>query len=146
MRIYKEEATFTIGQANILQDGKSVAIIACGIMVYEALIAAQKLNDHGVSAAVIDMHTIKPIDKDTIIKMAKQCGAIVTAENHNAMGALGSAVAEVLVEHCPIPMERIGVFESFGQVGTQDYLKQTYDLTSEAIYEKAMKAITRKRV
>jgi transketolase len=150
-RVYKDEAkenpdAFVIGKANTLADGSDVAIIACGIMVAEALAAREVLAQKGVSAAVVDMHTIKPIDKDTIIKMAEKCGAIVTAENHNAAGGLGSAVAEVLAENCPVPMERIGVFESFGEVGMQDYLQKRFGLTSSDIVEKAMKCIARRKV
>ena len=149
-RLYRDEAiqnpdAFVIGKANTLVDGSDVAIIASGIMVAEALAARKTLAEKGVSAAVIDMHTIKPIDKDTIIKMAEKCGAIVTAENHNATGGLGSAVAEVLAENYPIPMERVGVFESFGEVGTQDYLQKRFGLTSDDIVRKVMKCIGRKK-
>ena len=144
MRVYGEDAEFTIGKANVLADGDDVCIIACGIMVYEALKARELLATMGISAVVIDMHTVKPVDKDTIIKYAKQCRAIVTAENHNVIGGLGSAVAEVLVENCPIPMERVGVFESFGEVGTQDYLQQRFGLTAEEIVKKAREVVLRK--
>ena len=145
MRIYCDDALFTVGKANILQEGSDIAIFACGIMVYEALMAGAALAEKGISAAVIDMHTIKPVDTQTIVAMAEKCGAVLTAENHNAMGGLGSAVAETLVENCPVPMERVGVFESFGEVGTQDYLQKRFGLTAQDIVDKAMKCIRRKK-
>jgi len=144
VRVYDDNARFTIGKANFLKEGKDVAIIACGIMVYEALKAAIVLKDEGISAAVIDMHTLKPIDKDAIIYLAKECGAIVTAENHNIINGLGSAVSEVLSENIPIPLERVGVHDTFGEVGTQDYLMKRFKLTSEEIVLKAIKCIERK--
>ena len=146
MRIYRDDAAFTIGKANVLKDGSDVAIFACGIMVYEALEAGRILSEKSISAAVIDMHTIKPIDKETLIAMAKKCGAVVTAENHNVCGGLGSAAAETLIENCPVPMERVGVFESFGEVGTQDYLQKKFGLTANDIAQKAMKCIGRKKL
>ena len=146
MRIYRDGASFTIGKANVLKDGSDVAIFACGIMVYEALEASRALGEKGISAAVIDMHTIKPIDEETLIAIAKKCGAVVTAENHNACGGLGSAAAETLIENCPVPMERIGVFESFGEVGTQDYLQKRFGLKASDIAEKAVKCIGRKKL
>ena len=146
MRVYRSDAQFVIGKANKLADGNDIGIIACGIMVYEALRAREMLAERGISAAVIDMHTIKPIDSEAVIKIAHKCGAIVTAENHNSMNGLGSAVAEVLAENCPVPMERIGVFESFGEVGSQEYLQKKFGLTAEDIVEKAIKCIGRKRM
>jgi transketolase len=146
MRIYRDGAAFTIGKANVLTEGGDVAIIACGIMVYEALRARDMLMQKGISAAVIDMHTIKPLDEETVIKAAIKCGALVTAENHNAVGGLGSAVAETLSEKCPVPLERVAVFESFGEVGTQDYLQKRFHLTAEDIAEKAVKCVRRKRL
>ena len=91
----------------------------------------------GISAAVIDMFTVKPIDKDLIIEYAKKTGKIITAENHNVTGGLGSAVADVLVENYPVPMRKVGVEDRFGQVGTQDFLQKEYGLTAEKIIEKA---------
>jgi transketolase len=144
MRIYAGDAQFTIGRANILAEGRDVAIIACGIMVYEALCARELLAEQSISAAVIDMHTIKPLDEQAVAEAAQRCGAIVTAENHNVIGGLGSAVCETLSEHCPVPVERVGVFESFGEVGTQEYLQKRFRLTAEDIAEKAVKCIGRK--
>ena len=142
--IYNKDATFTIGKANLLCEGDDVVIFACGIMVYEALLARLSLAEAGISAAVVDVHTIKPIDIEAVVTLAKRCGAVVTAENHNAIGGLGSAVAETLAEHLPTPMERVGVFESFGEVGTQDYLQKRFNLTAEAIHAKAVKCVERK--
>lgn len=144
MRIYRKDAVFTVGKANVLREGGDVAIIACGIMVYEALRARGMLERKGISATVIDMHTIKPLDEETLLGAAMKCGAVVTAENHNAVGGLGSAVAEALSEKRPVPLERVAVFESFGEVGTQDYLQKRFHLTAEDIAEKAVKCVRRK--
>jgi transketolase len=144
MRIYEDGAKFEIGKANMLADGKDVCIIASGIMVYEALKAADMLADKGISARVLDMHTIKPLDLQATEAAAKECGAIVTAENHNVTGGLGAAVCEALAETVPVPVERVGVRESFGEVGTQDYLQKRFGLTAENIVSAAKKCISRK--
>lgn len=136
-KIYDENEKFEIGKGKVLKDGKDFTIISNGIMVAEALKAAEELEKQGVSVAVIDMFTIKPIDKDLIIEYAKKTGKIITAENHNVTGGLGSAVAEVLVEHYPIPMRKVGIEDRFGQVGTQEFLQKEYGLTAEKIIEKA---------
>lgn len=144
MRIYPDGAAFTVGKANLLSDGSDVCLIASGIMVYESLKAADMLEGKGISARVLDMHTIKPVDREAVIAAARECGAIVTAENHNATGGLGSAVAEVLAETVPVPLERIGVKESFGEVGTQDYLQKRFGLTADKIAAAAEKCVARK--
>lgn len=136
-KIYDENEKFEIGKGKVLKDGKDFTIISNGIMVAEALKAAEELEKQGVSVAVIDMFTIKPIDKDLIIEYAKKTGKIITSENHNVTGGLGSAVAEVLVEHYPIPMRKVGIEDRFGQVGTQEFLQKEYGLTAEKIIEKA---------
>jgi transketolase len=136
-QVYKEGSTFTIGKANLLRDGEDITLIANGIMVAEALKAAEILARDGVSAAVIDMFTLKPIDKEIIQQYAAKTGKIVTCENHSIHNGLGSAVAEVLVEHAPVPMRRVGVKERYGQVGTQEFLQQEYGLTAEHILEAA---------
>ncbi len=134
--LYDENETFELGKGKVLKDGSDVTLIACGgIMVGEALKAWQQLKEKGVSAAVIDMHTIKPIDKDLVLKYAKQTGAIVTCENHQIMNGLGSAVSEVLSENYPILMKRIGIEDEFGEVGTQSYLQERFGLTAEHIVE-----------
>lgn len=142
--IYEDGSTFEIGKGNVLKDGTDVTIIASGIMITEALSAASKLGEQGVNAAVVDMFTWKPIDRELIGKMAASTGAIVTAENHNTIGGLGSSVAEAVVKTVPVPMEMVGTDDRFGQVGTQEYLRQAYDLTDDAIVGAALRAIERK--
>jgi transketolase len=145
-RVYDEESSFEIGKANILREGTDVTIIACGLEVHEALVAADMLKAEGIEARIVDMFTIKPIDKECIIESAKRTGAIVTAENHNVINGLGSAVAEVLCEEMPIPLERVGVLDEFGEVGSQEYLMERFGLTAESIYKKAKKVILRKQI
>ena len=144
MRVYPDGAEFVIGKANMLSDGSDVCIIAIGIIVYEALKAADMLSEKGVFARVLDMHTIKPLDLQAVEAAARECGAIVTAENHNVTGGLGSAVCEALAEIMPVPVERVGVKESFGEVGTQDYLQKRFGLTADEIVKAALKCIIRK--
>ncbi|MBR0597454.1 transketolase family protein [Sinanaerobacter chloroacetimidivorans] len=145
VQIYEEGSEFTIGKAVILREGTDVSLIASGIMVPEALKAADQLEKEGIRAKVIDMFTIKPIDRDCILECAEKTGAIVTAENHNIFNGLGSAVAEVLAENRPCPMERVGVQDQFGEVGQQDYLMERFGLTAEVICEKAKKVLNRKK-
>jgi len=144
MRVYNEKAVFEIGKANVLKEGCDVAIIACGIMVHEALLAAKALSDEGIDAMVIDMHNIKPVDEETVIMAAEKCGALVACENHSVINGLGSAVAEVLCENLPVPMERVGVVENFGEVGTQEYLMEKFGLKASDICSKAKKAMARR--
>ena len=146
MKIYEEGSTFEIGKGVTLKEGKDVTIISTGIMVKEALDAAEMLGMEGISAKVINMFTLKPIDKELIIKSAEETGAIVTAENHSIINALGSAVAEVLGENKPVPLERVGVKDLFGEVGPVTYLRERFELTSEEIVIKAKKAIERKNI
>ena len=142
--IYKDGSKFEIGRGNVLKDGRDVSIVASGIMVHEALKAAESLSAEGVSARVIDMFTWKPIDEQLIEKCAAETGAVVTAENHNIIGGLGSAVAEVVCATVPVPVESVGVNDRFGQVGTEDFLRKEYNLTAEAIAAAAKCAISRK--
>lgn len=135
---------FEIGKANVLREGKDVAIFATGLMVSESLAAAEKLAKEGIDAAVINIHTIKPIDADAVIKAASETGALVTAENHNVIGGLGSAVAEVLAEQRPTPLERVGVKDHFGQVGKAPYLMGVFGITAADIAKAARKAVARK--
>ena len=143
-QLYEEGSTFEIGKANIIKDGKDVTIIACGIMLEEGIKAVELLKAEGISARLVDMFTIKPIDKEMVLRCANETGAIVTAENHSVIGGLGSAVSELLMEQCLVPLEKVGVQDRFGQVGDVDFLKKEYGLTAEAIVEKAKKAISRK--
>lgn len=138
------EYKFELGKGVTLVDGNDVTIIACGLMVQEALKAAEILKKDGIDARVIDMHTIKPIDRDLIIKAAKETGAIVTAEEHNVIGGLGGAVAEVLSTSVPIPLEMVGVNDCFGHSGHPDELLKHFGLTPDNIAEKAKSAIKRK--
>ena len=141
--IYDEEKPFKfeIGKGYQLKDGKDVTIIAVGDMVYEALRASDILSKKGISARVIDMPSIKPIDEDLIINSAKETGAVVTAEDHNIMGGLGGAVSEVLIENCPVPMIRVGVNDIFGRSGSREELAKAYGLTGENISKAAIQAI-----
>lgn len=145
IRIYDSRSDFEIGKAVKLRDGKDATIIASGIMVYEALKAHDILKEKGVSARVYDMFTLKPIDKETVIKAAAETGAIVTAENHNIINGLGSAVAEVVVENYPVFMERVGVKDLFGEVGPEEYLKERFELTADDIVKKVEKVLERKQ-
>jgi len=144
IKIYEEGSTFEIGKGVTLVEGNDVTIISTGIMVKEALDAAELSKAEGISARVVNMFTLKPIDKELIIKCAQDTGAIVTAENHNIINALGSAVAEVLGENIPVPIERVGVKDLFGEVGPVDYLRERFELTAEEIVIKCKKAIARK--
>ena len=133
-QIHQEGEEFTLGKANVVRDGTDVAIFASGaVLVPEAVEAAKRLAAEGVSAAVVDFHTIKPIDQEMILKYAEQTGLILTCENHQIVNGLGSAVAEVLGEHLPTRMARIGVNEQFGQVGDVNYLRKAYGLEAESI-------------
>ena len=140
----KESDPFIIGKANILRPGKDVTVIACGAMVSEAMAAAEKLKSEGLDARVINMHTIKPIDVEAIVLAAKETGAIVTAEEHQIYGGLGSAVAEVLAQHAPVPVEMVAVKDSFGESGTPAQLLAHYGLKDVNIIEAVKKVIKRK--
>ncbi|WP_077369805.1 transketolase family protein [Anaerosalibacter sp. Marseille-P3206] len=131
--IFDDNYNFEIGKGVELKSGKDVTIIATGIMVAKALEASEALEAEGISARVINISTIKPIDKDIIIKAAKETKGIVTAEEHSIIGGLGSAVAEVIVENCPVPMMRVGVEDTFGESGTGESVLEKYGLTSENI-------------
>lgn len=135
-KIYNDNAEIKIGKANVLKEGDDITVIAMGLMVHEALKAANKLEKEGINITVIDMFTLKPIDKETIIKYAKKSKLIITAENHNITNGLGSAVSEILSENIPTKLVRIGVNDKFGQVGTLEYLQDTYGLNSENIIKK----------
>ncbi len=140
-----EEATpFTVGKALTLREGSDLAIIACGTMVYEALVAAEQLASEGINARVINMHTIKPLDRQAIVHAAAGCGAIVTAEEHQVHGGLGGAVAEVVVREHPVPMEFVGVMDTFGQSGRMDELMKAYGIKAPDIVKAAHAALRRK--
>ena len=134
-KIYEEDSKFEIGKANVLQLGSDICIIAIGMMVHEARMAAKKLEEEGISVTVIDMFTLKPIDREAIIEHSKGKKLVVTAENHSITNGLGSAVAEVLAEECQTKLVRVGVKERFGQVGTLEFLQEEYGLRAEDIYQ-----------
>ena len=136
--VYESGFEYKFGQADVLADGSDVALFACGIMVPEALKAAEALKAKGVSAAVVDVHTIKPIDSATVSKFARKCGRVVTAEEHNVMGGMGSAVAEVLGETSPTIMKRVGVMDTFGESGDAGELLKKYGLTASDVEEAAL--------
>jgi transketolase len=142
--IYAEGSTFEIGRGNIIHEGRDVTVFAGGIMVAEALKAASALSLEKISVRVVDMFTWKPIDTGLVERCARETGAFVTAENHNIIGGLGSSVAEAAVQTCPVPIEMVGIKDSFGQVGTEDFLRKEYNLTSDAIQEAVKNALTRK--
>ena len=140
----KDKPEFQIGKANVLRKGKDITIIACGHMVEKALKAVALLEEKGIRVGVIDLHTPKPIDREAITKAAGETGAILTVEEHTIYGGMGSAVAEVIVEECPVPMELMGVKESFGVSGKPDELYEYFGLTDKHIAKKAEELIRRK--
>jgi len=142
--VYDEDYLYTLGKGITLTDGDDAAVIACGVMVAEALLAAEKLRAKGISVTVIDMHTVKPIDEDLIVKAARKTGAVVTAEDHNVIGGLGGAVSEILVENHPVPMRRVGVNDVFGESGETEELMVKYGLTADHIAEKVKDLIMRR--
>ena len=139
-----EDYKFELGKGVLLADGGDVTLVGTGFMVSTCLEARELLAKEGISARVVNIHTIKPIDKDILVKAAKDTGAIVTAEEHTIYGGLGSAVAEVLVENYPVPMARVGVEDTFGRSGTVPALMEYYGLTAENIALKAKEVIKRK--
>ncbi|WP_026486254.1 transketolase family protein [Caldanaerobius polysaccharolyticus] len=144
--IYDDKSyRFEIGKGIELREGSDVTIVATGIMVAAALEAHEELKKKGVSARVIDIHTIKPIDQELIVKAAWETGAIVTAEEHSVIGGLGSAVCEVVSERVPVPVRRVGIKDVFGQSGKPDELLKLYHLTPEDIVEEALKALEIKK-
>lgn len=136
---------FELGKGIIMREGCDVTIFACGIMVAMALEAAKELAKENISAEVINLHTIKPIDKDLIIKSVKKTSACVTTEEHSIIGGLGSAVAEVIVENCPVPMKRVGIRDTFGESGKPHDLLVKYGLTSADIVTTIKAVIARKK-
>lgn len=135
---------FKIGQAEIFRQGKDVVIIGCGMLLYNALVAAEELSKEGIEAMVINSHTVKPIDNETIINAAKECRAVVTVEEHQSAGGLGSAVAELLVKNYPVPQEFIGVNDRFGESGEPWELIEKFGMGVKDIKEAVKKAVKRK--
>ena len=142
--ITTDNTSFEIGKAEIFKHGDDCAIIACGLMVYEAMVAAKNLEKENIHCTVINCHTIKPLDRKTIVAAARECGCVVTAEEHQIHGGLGSAVAELLSAQYPVPVHMIGVKDRFGQSGSAEELMKAYGLTSKEI-EDSVKSIVRKQ-
>ena len=143
-RVFDESYKFEIGKGAVLTEGDDVTIVATGLMVNEALLAAESLKADGISARVVNLATIKPIDREIIVESAKKTGAIVTAEEHNILGGLGSAVAEVVCETVPVPVLRVGVEDVFGKSGPAVELLHIYGLDAQHIAEKAKAAVALK--
>ena len=137
--------TFALGKGSVLKDGKDATIIATGMMVQCAYEAANTLSAEGLDIRVIDMHTIKPIDRDLVLQAARETGCIITSEEANVMGGLGSAVAEVVSEGCPVPVVRHGVEDVFGRSGKAQAVLDTYGLNAAGIVEKVRHALTLKK-
>ncbi len=135
---------FELGKGIVLSEGKDVTIVATGLMVQEAIEAGKILAAKGISAEIIDIHTIKPIDAELLAKSAKKTGAVVTAEEHSIIGGLGGAVAEVLAENMPVPMTRVGMMDTFGKSGKPAALLEKFGLTAENIAQKALDTIQKK--
>jgi transketolase len=132
---YNETMEIRLGKANVLRPGRDVTVIATGIMVAEAMMAASQLAEEGIDVRVIDMHTIKPLDTEAIIAAAKETGRIVTAEEHSIIGGLGSAVSEVVCRNCPVKMAMVGQMDTYGESGKPDELKEKYGMTAADIVE-----------
>lgn len=141
----KDTYKFELGKGVQLRDGDDVTIIATGLMVNEALQASDKLAEEGIKARVINIHTIKPLDRDIVVKAAKETGVIVTAEEHSVIGGLGSAVADVVTEECPIPVIRVGVNDVFGHSGPAVELLKEFGLTADNIIANVKKAMALKK-
>ena len=135
--VLEMEMPFELGKANVLREGTDVVLFACGIMVGESLEAAKALEAEGISAAVVNIHTIKPIDRETVLSYAKKCKKVVTVEEHSIIGGLGDAVADVLMGNGDFKFKKVGVMDRFGQSGTPAALLEEYGLTARHIAEAA---------
>lgn len=143
--ITTEETPFTVGRAEVYRDGEDVAIVACGPLVYEALVAADELEKEKIDARVINCHTLKPIDVDTLVTAARECGAIVTAEEHQIHGGLGGAVAEVICQHHPVPMRIVGIPDTFGESGSPRELLDRYGMNAKNIIKNVKEVLAMKK-
>ncbi len=142
--IYDENCSFEIGKASVVREGNDLTFVMCGIMVHIALDAAKSLHKEGIEVRVINSSSIKPLDKKLILTAAEDTGAIITGEEHSIINGLGSAVAELLSENCPVPLKRVGIEDCFGQSGSSRDLMEHYGLTAEALV-KAAKNILKKK-
>ena len=145
VKVFDENTEFKLGKGTVLKEGKDVTVLASGIMVAEAMKAAQVLSEKGIDAEIINIHTIKPLDEELVLKSAMKTGAVVTAENHSILNGLGGATAEFLSSTYPVPIQRVGVKDTFGEVGLTDFLKEKYGLTDKEIVLAAEKAVSMKR-
>ena len=143
--IFDDSYSFEIGRASVVRPGDDACIISCGVMTSEAIKASEELAKEGINVRVVNMSTIKPIDSSAIINAAEETGAVVTAENHNIFGGLGSAVAEVLGENYPVPMQRIGIKDVLNEAGTNQELLDSFGMSSEHIIEAINNVIARKK-
>ncbi|NPV91604.1 MAG: transketolase family protein [Firmicutes bacterium] len=143
-QVYPGDYRFTVGKAVVMREGSDLTFIANGLMVNEALVAAESLQARGVSARVLNLHTVKPLDEAAVIQAARETGAIVTAEEHSVIGGLGSAVAEVLGENCPVLMKRVGIYDRFGESGKPEALLEKYGLTARHLVTAAEEILARK--
>ena len=143
--ITKKEDFFKIGKASVLSEGKDLTIFACGQMVSEAIAAEAALEKEGIKARLVNMHTVKPIDREVVISAAKETGAIVTAEEHTIMGGFGSAIAEVIIQECPVPLKMVGVNDRFGVSGESEQLFEYFGLKSANIVKAAHEALKMKK-
>jgi transketolase len=144
--VFTDESTpFQLGKANTLIDGSDVTIIACGLQVWEAILAEEILSSEGIKARVINMHTIKPLDKEIVLKAAQETGAIVTAEDHQIHGGLGGAVAEYLAQTLPTPIEFVAVNDTFGESGKGDELMKKYGVAKDDIVKATHRVLKRKK-
>ena len=145
LKVYEDGSSFTPGKGEVIcENGTDATIIACGLMVGKALQAAEMLAAEGIRVTVVDMFTVKPLDEALVLEYAAKTGAIVTAENHNKIGGLYSAVAELLLLNKPVPVEYVAIEDQFGEVGPQDYLEERFGMTAEHIASQVRKVITRK--
>ena len=143
--IYEEgQSGFELGKGNVLNEGTDVALVCCGPLVGMAIEAMETLREEGISACVVDMHTVKPLDGQLLSRLAESCGAFVTGEEHNILGGLGSSVAEFLGQNHPCPIEMVGTKDTFGESGKHEDLWEKYGLTATALVEGAKRAISRK--
>ncbi len=142
--IFSENEKFNLFKSKLIKEGTDVSIFCSGLMVSETLEANEILKEKGINAEIINIHTIKPIDEESIIASAKKTGAVVTVENHNIIGGLRSAVAEVLAENHPVPLRSIGIKDAFGQVGKMPYLKETYNMTAKDIVKAVISVLESK--
>lgn len=133
--ITDEDSPFEIGKANVLRDGKDAVLFANGAMVYEGLEAAKQLVGEGIDLMVVNLHTVKPLDQEAVVAAAQKTGRVITAEEHQAAGGMGSAVAECLAQHYPVPMRILGMQDGFGESGAPDELMKRYGFSSDAIYQ-----------